>query len=568
VPLLVAPAAKESFRLPKLLAGEWLGLASLLPLAFRLHGVERARWRDLLGVRALVAVVPLLLLATLGLATSRHPLHLREALADLWIGAACLVGWSVGLSRPRLLRLLAGLLVPAALLALVGILQFHGLYRPLAFEGEASAGRFALTSLAGNPGDLGAYLVLPCLFGQWLLLRERQGRHRGPVLVGTAAALSLCLYALAATQTISALAALALGSLVFWGVLAPRRFLLPAAAAFGLVVVLTFAVAPLRARVAQKAGQLAHGDWNGVLTGRLDGWRAAVWMLGEHPLAGVGQGAYRTEFAPAKLALLDRGVPFFLSQLDVNFFNAHNEILEVGADLGVPGLLALGWGLWIFLGALRRRTAGADRWIAALAWGGTAALALLSLFQFPFRIALVAFPALLFLAWVFTGSDPATTEETATTERAGVSGRAFGWGLAAVLAVALVLQGSRWYDRLEGSRLLLQVELVTRSAAAAGHAPSTLLPTHLDLLARAAALDPAEVEIPLARGNQYLLFHNPRAAIPQYRAAAALQPGPEIYFDLGGALLTAGETEEARQSFRLAVRLDPKLAARLPEEMK
>src|SRR5262249_22782554 len=159
---------------------------------------------------------------------------------------------------------------------------------------------------------------------------------------------------------------------------------------------------------------------------------------------------------------------------------------------------------------------------------------------------LVAFPALLFLAWIFaSGAPPA---ESTAGEGAGVSGRGLGWGLAAGLALALVGQGSRWHDPLLGSRLLLPVELVPRSALAAGHAPSTLLPTHLALLARAAALDPAEVEIPFARGNQYLVFHNPSAAIPHYRAAAALQPGAEIYFRLGEALLSAGEPKEARQS--------------------
>jgi hypothetical protein len=38
----------------------------------------------------------------------------------------------------------------------------------------------------------------------------------------------------------------------------------------------------------------------------------------------------------------------------------------------------------------------------ALAWAGTAALGILSLVDFPFRIALVVFPALLFLSWVLS----------------------------------------------------------------------------------------------------------------------------------------------------------------------
>jgi hypothetical protein len=177
-----------------------------------------------------------------------------------------------------------------------------------------------------------------------------------------------------------------------------------------------------------------------VLTGRLDGWRTALWMLEEHPWAGVGQGAFRAEFVPAKLALLDRGAAF-LSGEQQNFVNAHDEALEVGADLGVPGLLALAWGLAVVTSAARLRMAaavagmprvsagggasqvpaaagdpdggaahralGAD---GAFAAGGLAALGVLCLVDFPFRVALVAFPALLFLAWILR---PAAAEAPA-----------------------------------------------------------------------------------------------------------------------------------------------------------
>jgi O-antigen ligase len=158
-------------------------------------------------------------------------------------------------------------------------------------------------------------------------------------------------------------------------------------------------VAPLRERVVFKWQEMTRGNWNSVLTGRLDGWRAAVWMLERHPLAGVGQGAYPAEFAPAKLALIDRGAVFFPGLTQGSAFeNAHNDILESAAEWGIPGLLALAWGLWVLLGALRQEAGEPED--RALAWAGTAALAVLSLVDFPFRIALVAFPALLFLSWV------------------------------------------------------------------------------------------------------------------------------------------------------------------------
>jgi O-antigen ligase len=456
-PLFFVPSAKDAFRLPKLMLAEWLAIASLVPLAWALRRVEVVRWRDLWEQPAIRALLPLLAVATAGLATSAHPLHVREALADLWIGAACLVGWSAALPARRLERVLVGLLLPAAALAVIGILQFHGL-QPLAVAPALGGARYTVTSTAGNTGDFAAFLVLPCLVAQWRLARgaaassagrsaaaggagERDATDGGRRLGGRwgwlVAALALCAYAVAVTQTLAALVALLLGSLTFWfGSLrrggAGLRWLAAACAAAALLATGAVAAVPaLRGRLAEKVSLARRGEWNHVLTGRLDGWRTALWMLERHPWAGVGQGAFRAEFVPAKLALLDRGAAF-LSGEQQNFVNAHDEPLEVGADLGVPGLLALAWALAVVTAAARlrmtaaapgmprapaaaggpdggpaHRALGAD---GAFAAAGLVALGVLCLVDFPFRVALVAFPALLFLAWVLR---PAAAEAAA-----------------------------------------------------------------------------------------------------------------------------------------------------------
>lgn len=402
-PFVVATAAKEAFRLPKLLLSGWLALASLFFLCWRLREVDEITPASLWRRPALRALLPLLLVATATLATTDHPFHVRDALGDLWIGAAALAGWSLALAARTQERLLRALLIPAAGLALFGILQFHG-YQPLPILGQSEGSRLTITSTAGNPGDLGAYLVLPCLVAQWVLARgARGGGATGRIWA--AAVLALGLYAVAVTQTLAAIAALLAGSLILWLILLPRRKTVPAlAAAVGLAAVLVLAVAPLRERAFEKGRQALQGDLNAVLTGRLDGWNAATWMLREHPLTGVGHGAYRPEFIPAKTALMARGVDFYPGQNQVVFANAHNEVLEAGADWGIPGLLALAWGLWVLLATLRR-IPGAGEPDTALAWAGVIALAVLSLAHFPFRIALIAYPAVLFLSWVFRRGD-------------------------------------------------------------------------------------------------------------------------------------------------------------------
>jgi O-antigen ligase len=664
-PLVIFPTAKEAFRTPKLLVSEWLALAALLPLAWGLARAEvswRGLWRDLWGRAAVRACLPLLVVASLGVFTSAHPAHFREAIVDLWIGAALLVGISLALPAERFEQLLGGLRWPAAALALFGILQYHGLWRPLLFSGAVTVDpRLAITATAGNPGDLGAYLVLPCLLLQWQLARASLGRGSGGPArprLGHLLALGLCVYCVALTQTLAAIAAAGVGSLVLWALVMPRRrsfALLGGGLACALLLVAL--VPPLRMRAAAKLAQAQQGDWNAVLTGRLDGWRAAAWMLREQPVSGVGQGAFRAEFVPAKVALLDRGVPFYSGPQQGMFANAHNEPLEVGADLGVPGLLALGWGLWVLVGALRSggsarrreaaaqgretaaqgregtaqgreaaaqgreaaalrregsalgregtarrgeaaalsrgapassREAAARRWAeaapgeepgeradGALAWAATAALGLLSLVLFPFRIALLAFPALLMLAWVLRRGDEARLAKSpagpggtaaaalANAERQRPSPAV--WVVLAVLAAALTGQTLRLVDRREGGRLLHQAEVIS-GAIEAGRAPITLVFRNLEALRRAAALDPVEVGIPIARGTQYLLLPHPDAgaALDAFAAADRLEPRPATLILEGRALLAAGRRAEADRRFSLALRLDPSLAPAVP----
>ncbi|HEY2740294.1 MAG TPA: O-antigen ligase family protein, partial [Thermoanaerobaculia bacterium] len=386
-PFLLSVDGKEVFRLPKLMASEWFALASLLGFAWRLRTVETVRFADLWRQPAIRALAPLLAVATLSLWTTAYPLHTREGLIDLWIGAAALVGWSLAVPAARQEAALRLLLWPAAALALFGILQYFGLFQPLQLIGIAYDRRLAMTSTAGNPGDLAAYLVLPCLIAQWMLARYlRDGKHGKPwsaSVVGSAAALGIGLCALALTQTLASLAALAAGSVFLWMLVLPRRqaaLILGGGAAVALVLVL--AVGPLRQRVAAKLGQARQGDWNQVITGRLDGWRTAAWMLREHPWTGVGHGAFRPEYVTAKLALLDRGVQFDAQLIQPVFANAHDEYLEAGADWGIPGLLALAWALWVLAGAVRARHPGSGE--RALAVAGVAALAVLASAYFPF----------------------------------------------------------------------------------------------------------------------------------------------------------------------------------------
>ena len=344
----------------------------------------------------MLAVLPVLAVATLGLATSAHPQHVREALTSLWIGGACLVGWSLALTGTQHRRLLRGLIVPATLLALLAVLQFYGVLTPFRFEREVSE-RSGMTSLAGGAFDLAAYLTLPCLVAQLAWRGASAVRLGGWLVAG-----GVCVYALLLTQTLTAIAAFAAGTFVVWAFLLPRRRIAVVAASLLLgSAALGFGVEPLRERLVRKLDALQRGDVHRTLSGRPDGWRTALWMVRQHPVAGVGHGAYRAEYGRAKSALSRQGHRFSQARDQAYFVNAHSDFLEALAEWGLLGAAAIAWGLAVLARTLRRLTAAAERSDVALMCGGLVALSLLMLANFPLRVALVAYPAILFSSWIF-----------------------------------------------------------------------------------------------------------------------------------------------------------------------
>lgn len=146
-----------------------------------------------------------------------------------------------------------------------------------------------------------------------------------------------------------------------------------------------------------------------------------------------------------------------------------------------------------------------------------------------------------------------------------MKGRTLSLLLMAALLFALGAQTVRWQRRMVASRVVQQVEMLSQAAVAYGQAPVRLMQDNLGKLDRVAAFDPVLVDLPLARGTQYLFLAQPEEALRWYRAAQELEPRPETYLNIGRALWLLGRQEEARSAFATAVRLDWTLASQLPE---
>jgi putative inorganic carbon (HCO3(-)) transporter len=84
--------------------------------------------------------------------------------------------------------------------------------------------------------------------------------------------------------------------------------------------------------------QLAVGGDVSSLSGRLEIWSRAGYMLKDFPITGIGMGMFGT--------VADTLYPFFLTAPG-SIPHAHNLFLQVGVDLGLPGLI--GWLASLFI---------------------------------------------------------------------------------------------------------------------------------------------------------------------------------------------------------------------------
>lgn len=397
--LFAVPSQAGGFRLSKWSAfGFGLGALSLALLVRGAPLRLPKRWWPLGAFTALSVVLP-------AFSSTLAASHWPSALGML-SGLALFFATVITLEDDETARRanLVVLISCGALCALVVLLQAAGLrwltsdvYTGLEFR---SPGTF------GNPNWAAAFIapLVPIA-----LALAHAAKRRWP-FYATAAFLAL---ATLATLSKGGVATLAAALLVYFtlGRNTPRRRQIALLTLTGAcaAAVLTFAW----------QHDLAHASW---LRGRIFLWRAALFMVAEHPLTGTGLGGYTSAYGRVAAAILNVDADPFMPLSTVDF--THHDLLQFAAEGGI--LTAAAFAV-VVVATLMYAHRGSDPLSRAVG-GAVAALVVNGFADSPLRVPSTFVLFFFLLGWLWPSS-PATQQQRS---------------LLGVIALLSLLQGVRF----------------------------------------------------------------------------------------------------------------------------
>ncbi|MCX8103221.1 MAG: O-antigen ligase family protein [Candidatus Bipolaricaulota bacterium] len=461
--------------------------------------------------------------------------------------------------------LLGAVVLSAGIASGYGLLQYYGrLPGPPGFLGGSSA----MISTLGNPNYLAGFLAHLLVPGVVLALATQRWWIRLVLLV----ILMLMTAALVAASSVGAwLAALFSAIFFFAGMLifrlgralsAQRRWALAVVILLAVTIWLQAPPGPLHALLGraatpadgpiEKVVQFLQRLWeenSGIA--RSWNWWIAYEMLKAHPFVGVGLGDYKVEFLEYKARFKEtpRGqhYNFYLPRA----IQAHNDYVQLLAELGLIGLLAVGF----FAGTLITSAQGFVRssesperrlWVVALS-AGIVAFLTDALFSFPLHLPASELNLVLLISALFTrplfGSAPTITLGAKTKIAMGAT------ALALALVVSLFTYRD-WQADLaldEGETEMNNLRYETARSA----------------LERSVALGIAPGKALYYLGIVYAEREELRRAREYFERSLKTYPIENAYIHLAELDLRLGETQRARERLQTLLRLDPEPTMRL-----
>jgi len=341
--------------------------------------------------------------------------------------------------------LLSALFASACLVALHAFLQYFGI-----LPGSGSPGAYSMIATMGNPDAVGGFLSYTLLPAILLIDRSRTWLLRFAV----ALLVLFCLAAVLMTHQTGVLLGLLVAVtaiLIGWALFPPglvrqKRVLAPILL---LVLVGALLAAAATAVFVRSPGSPSTDgtSWVGRLwKANSGGARAYFWSVGwtmfkEHPVTGAGLGNYKLDYMTSKAAYLAQPGATLPAASLPNAAQAHNDVVQVAAELGSLGILAV-VGLLLVLATslwqrLRRNNEGRNRLDVLLLSGGVVVFLVHTLVGFPAHLAAPALAALLLGSLALSPAyGTSATVQSRLTRRALRVGLIF--SVLAGLAVSLV----------------------------------------------------------------------------------------------------------------------------------
>lgn len=328
--------------------------------------------------------IPLLLLVLVGAMSLLWSANSSLSFGEVQRLATYLLLFAIALSAMRRAEARAALataLVLAGAIESVYVLLQLGFGDPI-FNTAPLPGKWRTFGTFGNPNWTGEFLCVTALvtLGRLVDLRKNNSSHGN----WTVAALILMVLALTATIARGAWLAFIIGTLAFTLArrLGNQRLGLKAAIAPFVIVVVSVVVLILLPLLI-RGDALNHFSNFKSIRGRV--WMSAVtWtMIRDAPLGGHGLGTFGMEFPRYQAQAFSQASssPFVANASFTSY--AHNDYLQLWAELGIVGLLAFIALIWIVFkrGRYLRNDA-----VALGCWSAVISLLVNALVAFPMRL--------------------------------------------------------------------------------------------------------------------------------------------------------------------------------------
>jgi len=361
VPLVVDPRGFDPFRLPKEIAFNAAGIAvlAILAVAAILGRIHCADFPPFAWYYVIVAGWTAITVAT----ATEHTLALHAALA-IFGGMAFIA--TISAEPLRTVNSVFVLLVPAVLNGGLYVLQELRIWNPAISTKEfiaqmAASGKdwreeihSTSTAFLGNPTDVAAFLIPTVIAFASLAVADRKRR---PIFLAIAVVFAILMVS---TRILTAVFAM-IAMLFVLATLITRKSTLIALAVGICGGAFLFLYPPLRTKIHDTANDIRARRYGHILSSRLPAFLAAWEMIADHKLIGIGPGCFSYQYFDYKLKAEGRHAWMLDSEArSINFAEAHNDHLQVAAEMGVPGYLLFLTGLALLASGSFRRAAPAD----------------------------------------------------------------------------------------------------------------------------------------------------------------------------------------------------------------